>query len=50
MLRLLLFIAFPASAQIQTDTIINMGIYKSYFCNALKEPLYVTYPLSSSIK
>lgn len=29
----------------RTDTIIKTGIYKSYFCFALKEPLYVTYTL-----
>lgn len=40
-----LFWAFYCQAQIQTDTVINMGIYKSYFCYALKEPLYVAYPL-----
>jgi endonuclease G len=27
----------------KVDTIINTGIYKSYFCYKYKEPLYVTY-------
>ncbi len=43
-----LFILFLWSAIAkgqQADTVINMGIYKSYFCYALKNPLYVTYPL-----
>src|SRR5436190_13272000 len=30
---------------IKTDTIIDTGIYKSYYNFALKEPLYVTYHL-----
>jgi endonuclease G len=29
----------------KADTIINMGIYKSYFSYDLKQPLYVTYKL-----
>lgn len=33
------------TAQIKTDTIIDMQVYKSYFNYALKEPLYVTYHL-----
>ncbi|AWA30298.1 hypothetical protein HYN48_09490 [Flavobacterium magnum] len=33
------------TAQTQTDTVINTGVYKSYFCYALKQPLYVTYLL-----
>ncbi|WP_181368944.1 DNA/RNA non-specific endonuclease [Flavobacterium pallidum] len=33
------------SAQLKTDTIVNTGVYKSYFCYAIKEPLYVTYTL-----
>lgn len=45
-LLLLLALKFTLSAQqIKTDTIINVGIYKSYFNYELKEPLYVTYPL-----
>ena len=36
---------FSLAAQIKTDTIINVGIYKSYYNYALKEPLYVTYTL-----
>ena len=36
----LLFITASVSAQsIKTITVINMGIYKSYFNYALKEPL-----------
>ena len=42
---LLLAVRFTVTAQIKTDTIINMGIYKSYFNYKLKEPLYVTYTL-----
>lgn len=38
--------AATLTAQIKKDTIINMGIYKSYYSYALKEPLYVTYHLS----
>jgi len=43
----LLFIGhFSGKAQqIKTDTIINVGIYKSYFNYTVKEPLYVTYTL-----
>lgn len=41
--------AFLSSAalysQLKTDTIINTGVYKSYFCYTVKEPLYVTYTL-----
>ncbi len=32
-------------SQLKSDTIINTGIYKSYFCYAVKQPLYVTYAL-----
>ena len=41
----LLLITSIAAVQVQTDTIIKNNIYKSYFCYALKEPLYVTYHL-----
>lgn len=42
---LVLFAYFPVTGQIKTDTIINLGIYKSYFNYGLKQPLYVTYTL-----
>lgn len=43
---LLLFITASVGTQsIKADTVINTGIYKSYFNYALKEPLYVTYAL-----
>jgi endonuclease G, mitochondrial len=42
---LLILCYFTVTAQIKTDTIINMGIYKSYFNYKLKQPLYVTYRL-----
>ena len=43
---LLLVGYFSVTAQlVKTDTIINVGIYKSYFNYTLKEPLYVTYTL-----
>jgi endonuclease G, mitochondrial len=32
-------------SQLKADTIVNAGVYKSYFCYAIKEPLYVTYTL-----
>ena len=35
---------FTALGQ-QADTVVNMGIYKSYFSYDLKQPLYVTYTL-----
>lgn len=38
------FVSTCATAQL-VDTIIKTGIYKSYFCYSLKEPLYVTYTL-----
>ena len=43
----LLFISFfTATAQkFKTDTVIDTGIYKSYYNYTLKEPLYVTYTL-----
>ena len=34
-----------SAQQIKIDTVINTGIYKSYFNYSLKEPLYVTYTL-----
>lgn len=43
-LFLLVYCSITAQA-IKIDTIINMGIYKSYFNYELKEPLYVTYTL-----
>lgn len=44
---LLFFLIFSctALAQVQVDTIIDKGIYKSYFSYTLKEPLYVIYEL-----
>lgn len=42
---LLLFASVVEAQLHKTDTIVDMGIYKSYFCYALKEPLYVTYRL-----
>lgn len=44
-LPILLFLTISAYAQLKTDTVINMGIYKSYFNYKLKEPLYITYHL-----
>ena len=41
---LLLCFALPSNAQ-KVDTVINMGIYKSYFSYGVKQPLYVTYNL-----
>jgi endonuclease G len=43
---LLLLFTLSMGAQVKVDTIINKGIYKSYYSYALKEPLYVTYLLS----
>jgi len=37
------FVTFLSAQQV--DTVIKTGIYKSYFCYSLKEPLYVTYTL-----
>src|SRR5436853_110152 len=37
------FFGFTSGQQV--DTVIKTGIYKSYFCYSLKEPLYVTYTL-----
>jgi DNA/RNA endonuclease G (NUC1) len=47
-LLLLFWIGYIGQAQTKlvTDTIVDMGIYKSYFNYSLKEPLYVTYHLS----
>jgi endonuclease G len=36
--------SLSSSAQV-VDTIINTGVYKSYFSYSVKEPLYVTYSL-----
>jgi endonuclease G len=44
-LALLLILSFSANAQIKVDTIIDTKVYKSYFCKAIKEPLYVSYIL-----
>lgn len=41
---LLLCFAWSSNAQ-KVDTLINMGIYKSYFSYGVKQPLYVTYNL-----
>lgn len=38
-------ISFGHAQAQQVDTVINKNIYKSYFCNGLKQPLYVTYYL-----
>jgi DNA/RNA endonuclease G (NUC1) len=46
LLYLLILTCVTLHAQIiKTDTIVNMGIYKSYYNNNIKEPLYVTYYL-----
>jgi len=46
LITLLLFITASLNAQsIKPDTVINMGVYKSYYNYALKQPLYVTYAL-----
>jgi hypothetical protein len=46
LLSFLLFCSVFLHAHAQlVDTVINMGIYKSYFSYSIKEPLYVTYPL-----
>src|SRR5687767_6679149 len=46
MLRcLLLFFVSTSWAQLHYDTIINKGIYKSYFNSILKQPVAVTYTL-----
>jgi len=42
---LFLFLFFISLSAQQVDTVINAGVYKSYFCFSLKEPLYVTYTL-----
>lgn len=39
----LLYTSFLFSQNV--DTIINKGIYKSYYCYTLKDPLYVVYTL-----
>ena len=44
-LILLLISIFSITNAQKVDTIINSGIYKSYFCKQLKEPLYVSYVL-----
>jgi endonuclease G len=44
LLVVLFFSAISLSAQ-HVDTVIKAGIYKSYYCYALKDPLYVTYTL-----
>jgi endonuclease G len=43
-LFVILFSSLSAFAQ-KVDTVVNMGIYKSYFSYGLKQPLYVTYTL-----
>ncbi|OYU80688.1 MAG: hypothetical protein CFE23_08170 [Flavobacterium sp. BFFFF1] len=45
MLLVTLLFSLQAYPQLKTDTIINTGVYKSYFCYEVKEPLYVTYTL-----
>lgn len=46
MLRwILLFFVSTSFAQLHYDTIINKGIYKSYFNSKLKQPVAVTYTL-----
>jgi DNA/RNA endonuclease G (NUC1) len=47
MKRIFLLICLVVSIQAisQTHTIIDEGIYKSYFSSTLKEPLYVVYHL-----
>jgi DNA/RNA endonuclease G (NUC1) len=41
LLSILIFISYSQTV----DTIIDKGIYKSYFCKKYQEPLYVTYKL-----
>ena len=41
---LFLFISLVSYSQ-KVDTIINMGFYKSYFSNHVKNPMYVSYKL-----
>jgi endonuclease G len=43
---LALLVSANAFAQQQTDTVVNMGNYKSYFSYTVKNPLYITYTLS----
>ena len=42
---ILILSTFGAFAQMKCDTILNMGVYKSYFNYQLQEPLYVSYVL-----
>lgn len=42
---LALFLFSTATSAQHVDTVIKVGIYKSYYCYALKDPLYVTYTL-----
>lgn len=41
----ILLFAISAVAQTKIDTVITTVAYKSYFCKAIKEPLYVSYKL-----
>ena len=42
---ILLFVCYLQLQAQRVDTIINTGIYKSYFSYSIREPLYVTYTL-----
>ncbi len=42
---MLLLPTLVSSQAVRTDTIINNGLYKSYFCYFLRQPLYATYTL-----
>jgi endonuclease G len=42
---ILMAVSSIALGQHQVDKIIDAGIYKSYYCYKIKNPLYVTYPL-----
>ena len=41
----LILFAISAIAQTKIDTVISNAAYKSYYCKAIKEPLYVSYKL-----
>jgi endonuclease G len=41
----LVALVFTSAAQVTPDTVINMGIYKSYFSKKIKQPVAVTYKM-----
>lgn len=45
LLAIFLFYFISANSQTKVDTIISLPAYKSYFCKAIKQPLYVSYIL-----